>query len=438
MSSVSRVLDGQSVGITYEYDQQMNSLCIRDALNRPVEGFQLDIQDRPVTIANIDGQTMTVSYGVGSFVKSMTRFDGSTVNNFYDVQGRLGRIEYPDATVTFDYYANGLVKTVGDSQGTISDEYNFANRLVSSVSRIPGFQSQISYGYYPAGQVSAVTSVAGVVCYSLDAGDRLSSISTPSDTFNYSYNANNGLIAGVSCSALGVSSTFDSLDRVTDITWKNSTKSVARSFACAYNAVGMITNVVRQDGSHTEYTYDGLDRLISETSLGSVTSVVSYSYDLVGNRTRKVDNGTAVNYTLGAGNRLSSWGTNGENTVSYNTAGCVTEISQGGRSTKTLAWDSRYRVTSVATNGTTAESYGYDAMGRRVSISDGATTTYLVYDGIHCISEVGTSGSLVRSYTYGPGIDNTLSMTVYGATTNTYYYIKDHLKNWGRVSTYNK
>ena len=46
--SVIGVLDGQYVCISYDYDQQMNTLCIRDALNRPVEGYQLDIQDRPV------------------------------------------------------------------------------------------------------------------------------------------------------------------------------------------------------------------------------------------------------------------------------------------------------------------------------------------------------------------------------------------------------
>jgi len=32
---------------------------------------------------------------------------------------------------------------------------------------------------------------------------------------------------------------------------------------------------------------------------------------------------------------------------------------------------------------------------------------------------------LARSYAYGPGIDNILAMTTYGATTNTYFYLKD-------------
>jgi len=53
-----------------------------------------------------------------------------------------------------------------------------------------------------------------------------------------------------------------------------------------------------------------------------------------------------------------------------------------------LTWDSRYRLTSVSTNGSLAEKYSYDALGRRISVSDGYTTNYLIYDGIHCIAEV--------------------------------------------------
>jgi len=45
--------------------------------------------------------------------------------------------------------------------------------------------------------------------------------------------------------------------------------------------------------------------------------------------------------------------------------------------------------------------------------------------GIHVIAEVDADGSLKRSYTWGPGIDNLLAMTTgYGeSTTNHYYFI---------------
>ena len=39
ISTVSGELDGQSVGITYEYDQQLNTLKITDELGRVVEGY---------------------------------------------------------------------------------------------------------------------------------------------------------------------------------------------------------------------------------------------------------------------------------------------------------------------------------------------------------------------------------------------------------------
>ena len=35
-------------------------------------------------------------------------------------------------------------------------------------------------------------------------------------------------------------------------------------------------------------------------------------------------------------------------------------------------------------------------------------------------------GNVLRTYTDGPGIDNILAMTVHGASTNTYFYLKDH------------
>ena len=51
-----------------------------------------------------------------------------------------------------------------------------------------------------------------------------------------------------------------------------------------------------------------------------------------------------------------------------------------------------------------------------------------MYDQIHCIADLNETGSLVRSYTYGPGIDNALAMTTDSSSeTNSYYYLTDHL-----------
>jgi len=47
-----------------------NLSYIKDALNREVETYSLDIQDRPTTISNVESQAMSVVYGVGDMVPS--------------------------------------------------------------------------------------------------------------------------------------------------------------------------------------------------------------------------------------------------------------------------------------------------------------------------------------------------------------------------------
>ena len=75
-----------------------------------------------------------------------------------------------------------------------------------------------------------------------------------------------------------------------------------------------------------------------------------------------------------------------------------------------------------------AERHGYDAAGRRLWTWDGSSgTNWFVYDGVHVVADLNEAGGMVRSYVWGPGIDNLLSMTSYGASTNTYYALKDHL-----------
>ena len=59
-------------------------------------------------------------------------------------------------------------------------------------------------------------------------------------------------------------------------------------------------------------------------------------------------------------------------------------------------------------------------MGRRVRIIAGTTTNTLVYSGPHVVAEW-SNNVLARSYAYGPVIDDILSMTTYGAATNTLF-----------------
>jgi len=458
--------EGGALTNRYIYDQQFNTLRITDARGRAVESYVLDIQDRPATVTNLEGQTMTVSYGVAEYVKSLCRFDGTVVTNEPDSDGRLWRVHCADTTNTFGYLRNDLLRAAGNEAGIISNAYNAANQLTETVGVSPG--GAVSYTYWPAGQVSNVTSAAGDCAYSYDGAERVTAIESPEGGFLYTYDPNNGLVAEVAFTNSGMTACYDYdvMDRVTSITWRDSVGSALRSLAYEYNDAGMVTEVKCGDGKRRRFQYDGLDRLTGETgwdASGRCVTNETYAYDEVGNRIRKQGEYSSVSYTYPygtAGNRLSEYsvsvetprprgslfvldgrGTGGAvrgrtvqaatNAYLYDAAGCITTVVSSASTTDStlrLKWNNLYQLTSVVEDGVPAESYAYDALGRRVAVSAGAAATHLIYDGIHVVAEVDADGSLTRSYTYGPGIDSILAMTSHGPTsTNVYYFMTDHL-----------
>jgi len=103
----------------------------------------------------------------------------------------------------------------------------------------------------------------------------------------------------------------------------------------------MITNKVIVDEASslvsTTYKYDTINRLTSETRTAGVSpaSSIEYAYDLAGNRTTVIDNGTTNTYTLGTGNRLSGVdATSPSRSLSfgYDVAGNTTNIVTGTNS----------------------------------------------------------------------------------------------------------
>ena len=331
LSSVTRYLGSATgdipVTISFDYDQQYNTLLITDPLDRTVESYDLDSQDRPIAITNVENQVMTVDYGVGDYVHRITRFDDSEVAFAYDGNGRLDSIVYADNTLEFTYLDNDLLHTAANNDTTVSNTYNTVNRLTLSDTQVSSFTSQVSYTYLPAGQISNLTTDADSITYDYDAAERLETLdSDAAGQFDYTYNLYNGLVAdmdypnGITCSY-----GYDVMDRITNISYAT-TSMVLRSISYAYDNAGMITSRVTESGtqvsppgagqagfkSQVSYSYDTLDRLTSETYRNANSEIIdqaSYTYDLSGNRLSKERNHITVNYDLGAGNRMTNWTT---------------------------------------------------------------------------------------------------------------------------------
>jgi len=428
LAKTIRYLDGQPVGIRTDFDSQFNLLRVTDELDRNVETYALDVRDRVVAVTNLEQQVMSVQYGVADIVHSVTRFDGTAVSNAWDNQGRLAAQVFPDATNTFNYTPGGRLASVSGSGVTVTNIFDGFMRPVGQQTLDAGPQRGVTYAWNTAGQLAGLDTPAGARSYGHDPAERLTSLVAESGSFAWTYNPDNGAVATVANaqSGIGMSYGYDITDRLTGIAWSGTIP--AMSFSMQYSHADMITNVVYTSGEERVYEYDDLDRLRGERHYDAseaLTHSAAYEYDLAGNRTQTVINGVTNTYTLGLGNRLDTW-TGGS--YDYDLAGNVTDITDVSRPDLSLTWNSQYQLTGVSTNGTLAETYGYDPLGRRAWTADGSVTNWHVHDGMHVVADLDAAGTVLRSYTWGPGIDNLLAITVHGSTeTNTYLAITDHL-----------
>ena len=113
-----------------------------------------------------------------------------------------------------------------------------------------------------------------------------------------------------------------------------------------------------------------------------------------------------------ADNQLTSW-----NNVpaTYDLNGNLT-----GDGTHTYTWDARNRMTAV----TGTASFVYDAVSRRLSVTQGATTTASVYDGYDPVQEQSPIGTVAANVQTGLGTDERFTRSVGGTAS---YYLTDAL-----------
>ena len=137
---------------------------------------------------------------------------------------------------------------------------------------------------------------------------------------------------------------------------------------------------------------------------------IIYAYDNAGNRSTCSQ---PVSYTH-----------NKPDSMLHDLAGNVTNFVRGGV-VFDLEWNHAGQLVEVRKNGALAESYAYDALGRRVRTTTTvpySSTIYHIHNGAQVIADTDANGNVIRSYTWGPGIDNLLAVTVSGGS---YYTLTD-------------
>jgi RHS repeat-associated protein len=207
--------------------------------------------------------------------------------------------------------------------------------------------------------------------------------------------------------------TYDGLNRLTALVHTfihgSLTRTIA-SYSRVYNAASEVTTATDAEGT-TQYLYDYQGQLI-RAKLMSRASAEEFEYDQNGNQTF----GTRI----GSGNRLLSDG------YGYHYDGEGNLIEQdGGGVIRTFEWDNRNRLVRVTDRVgdtvTQVVQYTYDALDRRTSKTvvhsprqENPSPTYFVYDRDNVLLELQVQVQfgppvVTVHYLHGPGVDQVLA-----------------------------
>ncbi len=182
------------------------------------------------------------------------------------------------------------------------------------------------------------------------------------------------------------------------------------------------------------YSYDAIGRLASVTMDGTPTAL---NYDLANNRVQK----GAATYAQNASNEMATPSTgfegftywHGNLKIKDRTGNTADQAFLHDKLNRLVGYDQAY--TQPPADPVPDWLYYYDALGRRVlkKKADGSELHYFFYDYDRVVLEVidrQVSGTEVREYVYGNGIDEVLNEYIYeGTVQRVFWPLVDSLGN---------
>lgn len=311
---IEQQLDGVAVTSSYVYDAKGNLLRHSEA-NGTTAAFTYDLLGRVVRVVRPEASQVAVLDAAGNTIEART--GSARVHRRFDPLGRLLDVRYgspaaaPAVLCTYHDTAGpppsnagahtngGRLVRVDDEGGTTVLDYDGRGRLAHKTMTLagpagaPGVGTvlHVALGYRADGQVETITmppAVADaaplVLTHRYDARGRLAAI--------------DGVIAAIDYDLLGrrTSTRYangvvredlwdaaSGLTTSTKLTGPGGTPGQLRSVGYIHDLVGNLTAITSPDPELAwTYAYDGLNRLVSATS---VDGTRSYAYDSAGNLT---------------------------------------------------------------------------------------------------------------------------------------------------------
>jgi RHS repeat-associated core domain len=354
----------------------------------------------------VESTEREMTYAPNGTVLSESDGKGNTTSYSYDGYDRLSQITYPNSTYELKTYdSNDNLLTHRKRDGVIL-RYTYDAKGQTKSLVIPN-ESTIYYNYDGLGRETEVVRGTQITSYSYDGLSRLAQLTTNGRTLSYQYNAASQRTRLTFPDGFYVTYHYDNAGNLTEIRQQGTTTILAN----AYDRIGRVKSVSRAGGASSAISYDRMNRLTQYTHSGVTT--INYTYNPASqlaqrsvtnvNHQIQVPTLATESYTsnnLNQYTRVSAGGVS--KTINHSTAGNLT-----GFDGWSYQYDNQNRLKQASKSGTTV-TLTYDATGQLNSTThNGSKLTYL-YDGDELVAEYNSSGTLLRRYIHGIGVDDPL------------------------------
>ncbi len=331
--NLARTTDALGTFFDRYYDASGNAILTIDATGTSVQrtrATKYDSDNRVIATVSATGQTTSTAYDGNGNVAQFTDAAGNVTTSVYDSLNRLVSVTTPDAgTGSYTYDSNNNRLTATDASGAVSSYvYDAANRVIATTDGI-GATRTLTYDLRD--DAITVTDARGNTnAFTYDALKRISGRTPPgasSPQFIYLWDRRDNL-QGSATPTNGFrldygSAYYDGLSRV--IAYQDR----AYSYDAAGNLLSASSNIAPFSGYHSNFTYDALNRRVSEQDIGDYHAIdqfysLAFAYDPLSRRASVTDNYNATtSYAYDGEDRLltltTPWGQ--PITQSYDPAG---------------------------------------------------------------------------------------------------------------------
>jgi RHS repeat-associated protein len=227
---------------------------------------------------------------------------------------------------------------------------------------------------------------------------------------DYEYDAAGNRTAAIDARGIRVEYSYDPLNRLTDVSYPDSTLDVSYSYDAGTNGKGRLTGMSDAVGT-VDYSYDARGNLSSEIrSIGAVQYITSYAYNSADRLTRiTYPSGMVIDYTLDAAGRIVTLDKTVEavtealaSNIQYEPFGPVSTFTYGNGLVYSATFDQDYELDRLQSGSGLDWLYSYDATGNILSIADqvdGLNDQLFGYDSLDRLeSAVGHYGNEAFEY----------------------------------------